>query len=99
MLASGLTHKEVANRLRLSVKTVSNTAENLRGRIQARNLADLTRWFYRRYTGQKEDVLLALMHDLTLVAFIAFLVAMAVNTGVTDFFKAAATALRNFFLF
>jgi len=98
MVALGYTEKEIANKMGKSIHTIKQQKRRLFKKTNSHNLADLTRYLINRYCGiQTEDILLHIMHDLTLVAFVVFLAVMAVNTGAGDWLKTAFTYLQELF--
>lgn len=99
-LAHGFTKKEIANKLNKSERTIGRQADDLYKKTGSRNLADITRFIVRRYTGiAVEDVIINALRDLTILVFGIFLFeAVAANT---EELKAAiqelATSFVNFF--
>lgn len=68
LLASGYTKKEVATKLNKSFHTVNMQARSLFEISKSRNVADLTRFMVRRYSGiPVEDIIINALHDLSLV--------------------------------
>lgn len=50
LISWGQTEKDIARNLYLSVDTVKTHKKNLMRKIQARNIADVTRWFFSTVT-------------------------------------------------
>lgn len=68
LLAAGYTKKEVANKLDKSFHTVNMQARRLFEISNSRNVADLTRFMVRRYSGVPvEDIIINALHDLSLI--------------------------------
>lgn len=96
MLAKGFTKKEVANHLHKSVRTIGRQADDLYKKTGSRNLADITRYMIRRYSGiSVEDILINAAHDLTIVVAAAFLTWCALQPEVAEKLNAALTSLFN----
>ena len=51
LISWGLSEKEIASKLFLSNDTVKTHKKNLMRKIQAHNIADVTRWFFSRTHG------------------------------------------------
>lgn len=100
-LAAGFTKKEIANKLGNSQRTIDRHTDNLYKKTGSRNLADITRWMMNRYTGVREDVLIHLVHDVTLIVFVGFMAWVANTVGMLDELKTALdnalTSLINLF--
>jgi DNA-binding CsgD family transcriptional regulator len=90
MLAKGFTKKEVANQLHKSIRTVERQSDMLYKKTNSRNLADITRFMIRRYTGiAVEDILIHAMHDITILAALCLTFWAADTLGALDEMKAA----------
>lgn len=82
MLAQGFTKKEIACQTHKSVFTVNEQTRRLYIRNHCRNLADITRWVIRRYTGVSVDtVLVNALHDITIVAAVSLLAYVVLQPG------------------
>ena len=53
LVAAGLTNKEVAARLRLSVRTAENHLLNVMNKLGLNNRAQVAAWFARSQSGQE----------------------------------------------
>jgi hypothetical protein len=96
MLASGFSKKQIAMQTGKSINTVSKESDNLFKKTGCHNLADITRWMVRRYTGiAVEDVLIHAMHDLTILVAATFLTWCAFQPEVAEKLNAALTSLFN----
>lgn len=68
LLAQGYTKKEIANILGKSFHTVNMQTRKLYEISQSRNVADLTRFVVKRYSGVPvEEIIINALHDLTLM--------------------------------
>lgn len=68
LLSQGYTQKEVANMRHRSTRTISNQVDRFYKKTGCRNLADLTRFVVKRYSGiPVEDIIINALHDLTLM--------------------------------
>lgn len=96
MLANGFTKKEVACKLNKSVRTIGRQTDDLYKKTNCRNLADLTRFIIRRYTGiPVEDVLINALHDLTVLTAVAFLTWSALQPEMAEKLQTALSSLIN----
>jgi DNA-binding CsgD family transcriptional regulator len=93
MLSSGLTKKEAANKLGNSEKTICRHADSLYKKTGSKNLADITRFFFCRYTGALEDKLIKAMHDSLVIAVILFSVWVVNTPEVHEIMKAALSEI------
>ena len=93
MLAKGYTQKETANHLNKSVRTVSRQVDDIYHKTECRNLADLTRFVIRRYSGvPTEEILMNAIKDMFVVVFI---IAAALVLSNTHVFEMIQTSLIN----
>jgi len=68
LLAQGHTKKEIASILGKSFHTVNMQTRRLYETTHSRNVADLTRYVVRRYSGVPvEDIIINALHDLSLM--------------------------------
>lgn len=68
LLSQGYTQKEVASMRNRSTRTISNQVDRFYKKTGCRNLADLTRFVVKRYSGVPvEDIIINALHDLSLV--------------------------------
>lgn len=89
MLAQGYTKKEIACKTGKSVFTVNEQARRIYERSGSRNLADITRWVVRRYTGVSVDTILVnALHDITILVVAAVFTYILLQPGVVDTIKA-----------
>jgi len=94
MLAQGFTKKEVANELGKSIHTVNQQTRRLYEKTGSRNLADITRAMIDRYSGiNTEDIIINAMHDITILAAVAFFAWVAIQPDVIDMVKTCITSL------
>lgn len=93
MLSSGFTKKETANKLGNSEKTICRHADSLYKKTGSKNLADITRFFYMRYTGSREDILIKAVHDSLVVGVVLFSVWVANTPEAQGMMKAALSEI------
>jgi|GEM_PF-3694472 len=68
LLSQGYTQKEVANMRHRSTRTISNQVDRFYKKTGCRNLADLTRFIVKRYSGiPVEDIIINALHDFSLM--------------------------------
>jgi DNA-binding CsgD family transcriptional regulator len=68
LLSQGYTQKEVAEMRERSTRTISNQVDRFYKKTGCRNLADLTRFVVKRYSGiPVEDIIINALHDLSLM--------------------------------
>lgn len=97
LLAEGFTKKEVANKLHKSIRTVGRQTDDLYKKTNSRNLADITRFFVKRYTGIPiEDILVRAAHDATIAIAAAFLTWCALQPEVAEKVNALFTSVIDF---
>lgn len=97
LLAEGFTKKEVANRLHKSVSTVCRQTDDLYKKTHSRNLADITRFFVKRYTGiPVEDILIHAAHDFTVMLAAGFLTWCALQPEVAEKVNTLFTSVIDF---
>lgn len=72
LLANGFTKKEIANKLGNSVKTICRHSDSLYKKTNSKNLADITRFMFSRYSGSPETILVNAMNNLLAAPPMAF---------------------------
>lgn len=98
LLASGFTKKEVASKLHKSVRTIDRQSDNLYKKTGCRNLADITRYMIRRYSGiATEDILINAAHDSTIVCAVVFLTWAALQPESMQQLQELSTTFLNAF--
>jgi DNA-binding CsgD family transcriptional regulator len=97
MLALGYSKKEVACKMQSSVNTIDNHAQHLYRETGCRNLADITRYMVRRYSGLPiEDILIHAANDCTFICGVAFLTWCAMQPETLEKLSAAFSTVSNF---
>jgi len=97
MLSLGYTKKEIALKTGRSVNTIDNQAQSIYRETGSRNLADITRFFVKRYTGiPVEDLLIHAAHDLTVLVAAGFLTWCALQPEVAEKVQQALASLLQF---
>lgn len=97
LLACGYSKKEIAAKTGKSINTVSKESDNLFKSTGCHNLADITRFMIRRYSGiAVEDILINAMHDITVACAAVFLTWCALQPEVAEKVNTMISTVANF---
>lgn len=96
MLSLGYSKKEVAQKTGKSVNTVDNQTQSLYRETGSHNLADITRHMISRYSGiPSEDILIHVLHDITVGLAVAFLAWVSVQPEVAEKLNEMVSSIFN----